>query len=50
MTVGKEVIDVKIMIIEVTVETEGDKTLEGTSVMTDMTVEIGIGVEQEIEV
>ena len=30
MTVGEEVIDVKIMIIEMTVEIEGDKTLEET--------------------
>ena len=42
--VGEEVIDVKIM----TVEIEGDQTLEETSVMTDMT--IGKGVEQEKEV
>ena len=31
-----------------TVEIEGDKTLEETSAMTDMT--IGIGAEQEMEV
>ena len=42
--VGEEVSDVKIM----TVEIEGDKTIEETSVMTDMT--IGKGVEQEKEV
>ena len=46
MTVGEEATDIKIMIMEVTVETEGDTTLEGTSVMTHMTVEIGIGAEQ----
>ena len=48
MTAGEEVIHAKIMIMEMTVEIEGDKTLEETSVMTDMT--IGIGVEQEKEV
>ena len=37
------------MITEVTVEIEGDKSLEETLVMTDMTVETGIGVEQEKE-
>ena len=50
VTIGEEAIDIKIMTIEVTVEIEGDKTLEETSVMTDMTVEIGIGAEQEKEV
>ena len=48
MTVGEEVIDIKIMIIEMTVEIEGNKTLEEASVVIDMT--IGIGVEQEKEV
>ena len=47
VTVEEEVIDAKIMITEVTVEIEGDKLLEETLVMTDMTVETGIGVEQE---
>ena len=45
ITVGEEVIDVKIMIIEMTVEIEGDKTLGEASVMT-----IGIEAEQEKEV
>ena len=49
MTIGEEVIDIKIMIIEVTVEIEGDRNLEETLAMTDMTVETGIGVEQEKE-
>ena len=49
VTIGEEARDVK-MIIEVTLETEGDKTLVGTSVMTDITVEIRIGTEQEKEV
>ena len=48
MTVAEEVIDTKIMTIEMTVEIEGDKTLEKTSALTDMT--IGIGVEQAKEV
>ena len=48
MTVGEEVMDVRIMIIEMTVEIEGDKTLGEASVMTDMT--IGIGVEQEKDI
>ena len=48
MAVGKEVTDITIIIIEMTVEIEGDKTIEETSVMTDMT--IGIGVEPEKEV
>ena len=38
------------MIIEVTVEIEGDTILKETSIMTDMTVGIGIGVKQEKEV
>ena len=49
VTVREEAIDVKIIIIEVTVEIKADKILENTSVMTDMTVEIGIGVDQERE-
>ena len=49
MTVGEEVIDAKIMITRVTIEIEGDKILEETLVMTDMTVETGMGVEQEKE-
>ena len=49
MIVGKEGLDAKIMIKEVKVEIGGDKILEETLVMTDMTVEIGIGVEQEKE-
>ena len=40
MTVGEKAIDIKIMIIDVTVE------IEGTSVMTEV---IGIGAEQEKE-
>ena len=39
VTVGKEVIDIKIMITEVIVEIEGDKILEEMLVMTDMTIE-----------
>ena len=35
--------------MEVTVEIEADKILEEILVMTDMIVEIGIGVEQEKE-
>ena len=34
MTVGEEVIHIKIIIIEITVEIEGDKTLGEASVMT----------------
>ena len=49
VTVGEEVIDAKIMITEVRVEIEGDKILEEMLVMTDMTIETGIGVEQEKE-
>ena len=45
MTVGEEVIDVKIIIIEMTVEIEGDKTLGEASIMT-----IGIETEHEKEV
>ena len=45
MTVGEEVIDIRIKIIEMTVETEGDKTLGEASVMT-----IGIEAEEEKEV
>ena len=41
VTVGEEVIDIKIMIIKIPVEIEGDKTLDKTSVMTDMTIGIG---------
>ena len=48
MTVGEEVMDIKIMIIGMTVDIEGDKILEETSAMTDMI--IGIEAEQEIEV
>ena len=48
MTVGEEVMDIKIMIIEMTVEIEVDKILEETPAMIDMT--IGIEAEQEIEV
>ena len=48
VTIGEEAIDIKIMIIEVTVEIEGDKTLEETSVMTDMTLEIGVQQEKEV--
>ena len=48
VTVGEEVLGIKIMIIDMTVEIEGDKILEETSAMTDMT--IGIRAEQEIEV
>ena len=44
MTVEEEIIDVKVIIIEMTVEIEGDKTLE-TSVMTT-----GIEADQEKEV
>ena len=35
------------MIMEIAVGIEEDKILEEASVMTDMTAEIGIGVEQE---
>ena len=45
MTVGEEVIDVKIIIIEMTAEEEGDRTLGEASVMTK-----GIEAEQEKEV
>ena len=46
MTVGEEIIDVRIIItIEMTVEIEGDKTLGESSIMT-----IGIETDQEKEV
>ena len=45
MTVGKEIIDIRIIIIEMTVEIEGEKNLGDASVMT-----IGIEVEQQKEV
>ena len=45
VTVGEDVMDIKIMIIEMTVETEGDKILKETLAMTNMTI-----AEQEIEV
>ena len=48
MTVGEEAINAKVLIIEMTVEIEGDKTLGETSIMTDMI--IGIGVVQDKEV
>ena len=48
MTVEEEVIDVKIMTIEMTVEIEGEKTLGEASVMTDMTIEIGVEQEKEV--
>ena len=44
MTVGEEVKDIKIIIIEMSVEIEVDKTLGEASVMT-----IGIKAEQEKE-
>ena len=44
MTVGEEVIDFKIIIIEMTVEIEGDKTLGEASVMTT-----AIEAEQEFD-
>ena len=49
VTIGEDAIDAKIMVLEVTVEIELEYILEETSVMTGMTVEIGIGVEQEKE-
>ena len=49
VTVGQEVFDVKIVITEVTVEMGGDKILEEMLAMTDMTIEAGVGVEQEKE-
>ena len=48
MTVGEEVIDVKILIIEMTVEIEGDKTLGEASIITDMTIGIGVGQDKEV--
>ena len=48
MTVEEEDIDIKIMIIEMTVEIEGGKTLGETSIMTDMTIEIGVGQDKEV--
>ena len=48
VTVGKEVIDVKTMIIEMTVGIEGDKTLREASVMTDVTMGIRVGQEEEV--
>ena len=48
MTVGEEVIDIKIMIIEITVEIEGDKILGEASAMTDMTIGIGVGQDKEV--
>ena len=45
MAVGEEVIDIKIIIIEMTVEIEGDKTLGEASVM-----KIGMETEEEKEV
>ena len=46
--VGEEVIDVKIMTIEMTVDIEGDKTIGEASVMTDTTIEIGVEQEKEV--
>ena len=46
MTVGEEVMDIKIMILEMTVEIEGYKSLEETLAMTDMT----IAIEAELEI
>ena len=48
MTVGEEVIDITIMITEMTVELEGDKTLGEASIMTDMTIGIGVGQDKEV--
>ena len=48
MTVREEVIDVKILIIERTVEIEGDKTLGEVSIRTDMTIGIGVGQDKEV--
>ena len=48
MAVEEEVIDIKIMIIEMTVEIEGDKTLGEASIMTDMTIGIGVGQDKEV--
>ena len=42
VTVGEEVIDIKIMIKEMTVEIEGDKTLGKASAITDMTIQIEV--------
>ena len=48
VTVVEKVTDIKAMIIEMTVWTEGDKTLEEASAMTDMTIGIGVGREKEV--
>ena len=48
MTGGEEAIDIKIMIIEMTAEIEGDKTLGEASIMTDQTIEIGVGQGKEV--
>ena len=48
MTVGEEVLDVKIMITEMTVEIEGDKTLGEALIMTDITIRIGVGQGKEV--
>ena len=48
MTVGEEDIEIKIMIIEMTVEIKGDKSLGETSIMTDITIGIGVGQDKEV--
>ena len=48
MTLGEEVIHIKIMTIEMTVEIEEDKTLGEASVMTDMIIDIRVEQEKEV--
>ena len=48
MTVGEEAIDIKIMIVEMTVKIEADKTLGETSIMTNMTIGIEVGQDEEV--
>ena len=48
VTVGEDVIDIKIMIIEMTIEIEGDKTLGQTPGMTEMMIGIEIGQDKEV--
>ena len=51
MTTGKEAIEAKFMVLEMTVEIDAEieYILKETSVMTEMIAEIGIGVEQKKE-
>ena len=48
MIVVEELIDIKFIIIEMTVEMEGDKALEETLIMTEMKIGRGVGQDKEV--